>query len=74
LEKDPTPELIALKKNPAIEVTGTVADIRPYLRKSQPGSHAVNIWHRGIQNKVIEAMACATPVVTTPQAVSALCR
>ena len=26
----------------------------------------------GIQNKVLEAMACATPVVTTPQAVSAL--
>jgi glycosyltransferase involved in cell wall biosynthesis len=26
----------------------------------------------GIQNKVLEAMACATPVVTTPMAVSAL--
>jgi glycosyltransferase involved in cell wall biosynthesis len=26
----------------------------------------------GIQNKVLEAMACATPVVATPQAVSAL--
>jgi glycosyltransferase involved in cell wall biosynthesis len=26
----------------------------------------------GIQNKVLEAMACATPVVSTPQAVSAL--
>ncbi|MBN1977014.1 MAG: glycosyltransferase [Anaerolineae bacterium] len=26
----------------------------------------------GIQNKVLEAMACGTPVVATPQAVSAL--
>jgi glycosyltransferase involved in cell wall biosynthesis len=26
----------------------------------------------GIQNKVLEAMACQTPVVTSPQAVSAL--
>ena len=26
----------------------------------------------GIQNKVLEAMACGTPVVSTPQAVSAL--
>ena len=26
----------------------------------------------GIQNKVLEAMACATPVVASPQAVSAL--
>jgi glycosyltransferase involved in cell wall biosynthesis len=26
----------------------------------------------GVQNKVLEAMACATPVITTPQAISAL--
>ncbi len=69
--KDPTKELEALGKNPAITVTGTVADIRPYLRRAAlavaPLTYGV-----GIQNKVLEAMACGTPVVATPQAVSAL--
>jgi sugar transferase (PEP-CTERM/EpsH1 system associated) len=69
--KDPTEELKALGKNPAITVTGTVADIRPYLLRSTlavaPLTYGV-----GIQNKVLEAMACGTPVVSTPQAVSAL--
>jgi polysaccharide biosynthesis protein PslH len=69
--KDPTPELQALVKNPAIEVTGTVADIRPYLRKAALAVAPLT-YGTGIQNKVLEAMACATPVVTTPQAISAL--
>ncbi len=30
------------------------------------------VYGAGIQNKVLEAMACATPVVASPQAVSAL--
>ncbi|MCA9960283.1 MAG: glycosyltransferase, partial [Anaerolineales bacterium] len=29
-------------------------------------------YNAGIQNKVLEAMACATPVVTTPQATASL--
>jgi len=69
--KDPSKEIISLGKNPAITVTGTVADIRPYLLRSTlavaPLTYGV-----GIQNKVLEAMACGTPVVSTPQAVSAL--
>jgi polysaccharide biosynthesis protein PslH len=69
--KDPTKEIMALGKNPAITVTGTVADIRPYLLRSTlavaPLAYGV-----GIQNKVLEAMACGTPVVSTSQAVSAL--
>jgi glycosyltransferase involved in cell wall biosynthesis len=69
--KDPTKELQALRENPAITVTGTVADIRPYLLRANlavtPLTYGV-----GIQNKVLEAMACGTPVVSTPQAVSAL--
>lgn len=69
--KDPPPEIRDLAKNPLIEVTGTVEDIRPYLRK---GTLAVAplTYGTGIQNKVLEAMACGTPVVTTAQAVSAL--
>lgn len=69
--KDPTPELRSLGNHPAIKVTGTVADISPYLQQASlavaPLTYGV-----GIQNKVLEAMACATPVVASPQAVSAL--
>jgi glycosyltransferase involved in cell wall biosynthesis len=69
--KDPPREVWGLAQNPSIFVTGSVADIRPYLRRATmavvPLTYGV-----GIQNKVLEAMACATPVVATPQAVSAL--
>jgi glycosyltransferase involved in cell wall biosynthesis len=69
--KDPSRAIQDLSRNPNIIVTGTVSDVRPYLRKATiavaPIAYGV-----GIQNKVLEAMACATPVVATPQAVSAL--
>jgi glycosyltransferase involved in cell wall biosynthesis len=69
--KDPPPRLLALTSDPRITVTGTVPDIRPYLAQAtlaiSPMRYGV-----GIQNKVLEAMAMATPVVSTPQAVSAL--
>lgn len=69
--KDPTPEVQALGQDPSIMVTGTVADVRPYLQKATlavaPVAYGV-----GIQNKVLEALACGTPVVSTSQAVSAL--
>lgn len=52
-------------------VTGTVSDIRPYLRRAAvavaPLRYAV-----GIQNKVLEAMACGAPVVASKPAVAAL--
>ena len=52
-------------------VTGTVPDLRPYLYSATLAALPVP-YGAGIQNKVLEALACATPVVTTPQAVSAL--
>ncbi len=69
--KDPAPELRGLAKNPAIEVTGTVEDIRPYLHRATLAVAPIT-YGAGIQNKVLEAMACGLPVVTSPQAVSAL--
>ncbi len=69
--KDPTPEVLALSENPAVTVTGTVDNIRSYLQKATVAVAPI-IYGVGIQNKVLEAMACATPVVSTPQAVSAL--
>jgi len=69
--KDPPREIRRLADDPRIEVTGTVQDIRPFLRKASlavaPLTYGV-----GIQNKVLEAMACALPVACSPQAVTAL--
>jgi glycosyltransferase involved in cell wall biosynthesis len=69
--KDPVKEIQALGEHPSVTVTGTVSDIRPYLQQATiavaPLTYGV-----GIQNKILEALACATPVITTPQAVSAL--
>jgi glycosyltransferase involved in cell wall biosynthesis len=70
--KDPSDHLLSLAAAEArITVTGTVPDLRPYLAQAtisvSPMRYGV-----GIQNKVLEAMAMATPVISTPQAVSAL--
>jgi polysaccharide biosynthesis protein PslH len=69
--KDPTRTILAMGEQPQIEVTGTVPDLRPYLQKATVAVAPVS-YGAGIQNKVLEAMACATPVVSSPQAVSAL--
>ena len=69
--KDPTPEIVALGQNPNIVVTGTVDDMRPYLRQATVAVAPLT-YGAGIQNKVLEAMACGTPVVTVPTTVEAL--
>jgi len=69
--KDPSREILAYGKNPQVIVTGTVEDIRPYLRKAQVAVTPI-LYGAGIQNKVLEAMAVGTPVVSTSLAVSAL--
>lgn len=76
--KDPAPEIAALatKTSPPnghgqVIVTGTVPDIRPYLHKSSVAVAPVP-YGAGIQNKVLEAMACGSAVIASPQACSAL--
>jgi len=69
--KDPSPELQALTADSRITVTGTVPDLRPYLARAGVAVSPIR-YGVGIQNKVLEAMAMGTPVVSTPQAVSAL--
>lgn len=69
--KDPPSDILALGQDANIEVTGTVDDLRPYLRRAAVAVAPLT-YGAGIQNKVLEAMACGTPVVTTPRAVSAL--
>jgi len=69
--KDPTPELLALTADPRITVTGTVPDLRPHLARAAVSVSPMR-YGVGIQNKLLEAMAMATPVVSTPQAITAL--
>jgi glycosyltransferase involved in cell wall biosynthesis len=69
--KDPSSEIRALARNPLITVTGTVDDIRPYLWRATV-SVVPLLYGAGIQNKILEAMATGTPVVTTLGALSAL--
>ena len=69
--KDPPRSIRSLAQDPRITVTGTVKDIRSYLQRATLATAPLT-YGTGVQNKVLEAMACATPVVATPQAVSAL--
>jgi glycosyltransferase involved in cell wall biosynthesis len=69
--QNPPPAIRALTQDHRIRVIGTTPDIRPYLQSATlavaPLTYGV-----GIQNKVLEAMACATPMVASPHAVAAL--
>jgi len=69
--KDPPEAVRQLASDRRIHVTGTVDDLRPYLARATvavcPTLYAV-----GVQNKVLEAMAMGTPVVSTPAGCAAL--
>lgn len=64
---DPSEAVRALASLPGVQVTGRVADMRPYLAHADAAVCPLRI-ARGIQNKVLEAMAMARPVVASPQA------
>ena len=63
---NPDPRVRALSGQPGIEVTGAVPDVRPYLAGASAVVAPMSI-ARGIQNKILEAMAMARPVVVSPE-------
>jgi polysaccharide biosynthesis protein PslH len=63
----PTEAVLALARQPGVVVTGSVPDVRPYLAHAACAVAPLRI-ARGVQNKVLEAMAMARPVVATAQA------
>jgi glycosyltransferase involved in cell wall biosynthesis len=71
--KDPSEKVrvLANRHSPRVNVTGTVPDIRPYLRRASVAV-APLVYGAGQQLKVLEAMSCAKPVVASPQAVAPL--
>jgi sugar transferase (PEP-CTERM/EpsH1 system associated) len=56
-----------------ITVTGAVPDVRPYLWRAAVAA-APLVTARGIQNKVLEAVAAGLPTVVTPNIVESLPR
>ncbi|MDP3085152.1 MAG: TIGR03087 family PEP-CTERM/XrtA system glycosyltransferase, partial [Rubrivivax sp.] len=55
----------------AVSVTGTVPDVRPYLQHAAVVVAPLRL-ARGIQNKILEAMAMGRPVVAASECVEAL--
>ena len=69
--KDPSDALRALASPGRIEITGFVDDLRGVMADATVLA-APMVYAAGIQNKVLEAMASGTPVVTSQSACAAL--
>lgn len=68
--RSPPPSVVALACD-AVVVTGTVPDVRPYLQHAAVVVAPLRI-ARGIQNKILEAMAMSRPVVASKSCVDAI--
>jgi sugar transferase (PEP-CTERM/EpsH1 system associated) len=64
---NPAQAVLRLARLPGVRVTGRVPDTRPYLAHASAVVAPLRV-ARGIQNKVLEAMAMARPVVASPAA------
>lgn len=69
--KDPPAEIQKRADGSRIHVTGTVEDIRPFLWKAA-ASIVPLVYGAGIQNKILEAMATGTPVITNSKVLASL--
>ena len=65
--REPAAAVRALADPPGVEVTGSVPDVRPYVRRAAVAIAPFRI-SRGMQSKVLEAMASGLPVIGTPLA------
>jgi len=65
--REPAPSIRALDGQGGVEVTGAVPDVRPWLERADVVVAPLRI-ARGVQNKVLEAMAMGRPVVASPEA------
>jgi sugar transferase (PEP-CTERM/EpsH1 system associated) len=81
-EREPRAEFFIVGGNPArkvrklgeregVAVTGFVEDVRPYLKDATVCVVPLRI-ARGVQNKVLEAMAAGKAIVATPEAAAGL--
>jgi sugar transferase (PEP-CTERM/EpsH1 system associated) len=68
---NPSPQVQELANSSNIFVSGRVPDMRPYFKHADIAVVPMQI-ARGMQNKVLEAMAMALPTVVTPQALEGI--
>lgn len=68
---NPADAVKALSNRAGVTVTGRVDDVRPYVAGADIAVAPVRI-ARGVQNKILEAMAMARPVVATAAAFSGI--
>jgi sugar transferase (PEP-CTERM/EpsH1 system associated) len=67
----PSEDLLRLGRLPGVAVIGDVKDVRPYVAHAKVSVAPLRI-ARGVQNKVLEAMSMAKPVLASPQAMDGL--
>ena len=68
---NPAPAVAALGELAGVSVTGRVGDVRPYIAHAVACVAPMRI-ARGIQNKVLEAMSMARPVIVTSDALEGI--
>ena len=69
--KNPTKDVLALNDLPGVEVVGPVPEVTPWLHRSSCVVVPLRI-ARGVQNKVLEAMACGRPIVCSTEPLKGL--
>src|SRR5262249_41087818 len=69
--RNPAPAVRRLDKTPGVTVVGQVPDVRPFVARAAAAVVPLRI-ARGLQNKVLEALAMGKAVVASPQALVAL--
>ena len=67
----PSAQVQALAAHAGITITGRVEDVRPYIAHAALVVAPLRL-ARGVQNKVLEAMAMARPVLATPEALEGI--
>lgn len=68
---NPTKQVQQLAQQPGVTVTGFVEDVRPYLYDATACVVPLRI-ARGVQNKLLEAMAAGKAIIATPETIASL--
>jgi sugar transferase (PEP-CTERM/EpsH1 system associated) len=69
--RNPTRQVRRLGSRAGIRIVGGVPDMRPYFMQATASVLPLRI-ARGVQNKLLEAMACGRAIVATPQVAAGL--